>query len=90
MTLDHLSKRIKKMGTSYPWSTSSNAVLVGLVSYALVGCVALVFSLWCIRQLCAQITHNHCLQSHKGYIFPSTAQTSRVHGLPGYVLLTAA
>ena len=49
MTLDHLSKRIKKIGTSCLWNIPSNAVLVGLVSYALVGCVALVFSLWHIR-----------------------------------------
>ena len=43
--LDHLSNRIKQIGTSYLWSIPSNAVLAGLVSYALVGCVALVFSL---------------------------------------------
>ena len=31
LTLDHLDKRIKKMGTSYPWSIPSNAILAGLV-----------------------------------------------------------
>ena len=51
MTLDHLSKRIKKIGTSYLWSIPPNAVLRGLVSYALLGYVALVFSLWHIRWL---------------------------------------
>ena len=51
MTSDHSSKRIKKTGASYPWSIFSNAVLAGLVSHALVGCVALEFSLWHIRQL---------------------------------------
>ena len=49
VTLDHLGKRIKKIGTSYPWSISPNAVLADVVSYALVDCVTLVFSLWCIR-----------------------------------------
>ena len=49
--LDLLGKRIKKIGTSYPWSVPSNAVLADLASYALVGCVALVFSLWHIRWL---------------------------------------
>ena len=37
MTLDDLDKRMKKIGTSYSWNVPSNAVLVGLVSYALVG-----------------------------------------------------
>ena len=44
MTLDHLGKRIKKIGTSYLWSIPSNAVLAGLVLYAIVGCVALLVS----------------------------------------------
>ena len=51
MTLGHLSKRIKKIGTRYLWSPSPSAILAGLVSYALVGCMALVFSLWHIKQL---------------------------------------
>ena len=49
MTLNHLSKQIKKIGTSYLWSIPLNALLIGLESYTLVGCVALVFSLWYIR-----------------------------------------
>ena len=49
VTLDHLGKRIKKFGTSYLWSISHNAILIGLVSYALVGCVNLVFCLSYIR-----------------------------------------
>ena len=46
MTLDHLGKKIKNIRTSYPWSIPPNAILISLVSYALVYCVALVFSLW--------------------------------------------
>ena len=49
MTLYDLGRRIKMIGTSYTWSIPYNAVLAGLVSYALVGCVALVFSLRHIR-----------------------------------------
>ena len=40
-----LGKQIKKIGISYPWSLSPGAILIGLVSYALVGSVALLFSL---------------------------------------------
>ena len=49
MTLDHLGKGIEKIGTSYLWSVPPYAGLAGLVSYASMGCVALVFSLWHIR-----------------------------------------
>ena len=48
MALNHL---IKKIGTSLSMEHTPNAILIGLVSYALVGCVALVFSLWHIRGL---------------------------------------
>ena len=51
MTLNHLDKRIKKNLDQLSMEHTPNAVLIGLVSYALVGCVALVFCLWHIRQL---------------------------------------
>ena len=44
MTLDHLGKRIKKNRGQLPMEYT-NAVFARLVSYALVGCMALVFSL---------------------------------------------
>ena len=37
MTINHLGKRIKKIGTSYLWSIPSSAILIDLVLYALVG-----------------------------------------------------
>ena len=49
MTLNDLGKRIKKIRTSYLWSIPLYVILTGLVSYAMVGCTALVFSLWYIR-----------------------------------------
>ena len=62
MTLNYLGKTIKRIRTRYTQSLPPNAISVGLVLYALVGCVALVFSLWCIRGLhtCIQaITLKH-------------------------------
>ena len=53
MALNHLSKWTWKIGEIIPWSVSSKAVLAGLVMCALLGCAALIFSLWCIRQLCS-------------------------------------
>ena len=49
MTIDHLGKRIKKIGTGYSWSIPSNALFAGLESDALVGCLTSLFSLWHIR-----------------------------------------
>ena len=46
MTLNHLSKRIKEIGTDYLSSVLPNAVLTGFVPVALLGCVALKFPLW--------------------------------------------
>ena len=54
MTLGHLNKRIKKTRTRYPWFVSPNAILINLVSYAIM-CVPLVFSLWCIKGLYTHI-----------------------------------
>ena len=39
MTLNHLGKRIQKIGTSYLWSIPPNVILIGLVSYVLGGCI---------------------------------------------------
>ena len=98
MTLDHLGKRIKKIGTSYPWSIPQ--------------CYIGKFGIMCLSQLCglsillmayqtttytytsnyaeAQITYEHCSQSHEGYVLPSTVQASQVHAPTGNVLLTVA
>ena len=85
MTLDHLGKRIKKIGTCYPWSIPSKAILIGLVSYALVCSVALVFSLWHNRgpYTCIQaITWKHRLprdtvcRTRKNTYFPAQFKPS--------------
>ena len=55
MALNLLSKIISNIGTEYPWSVPPNAFLAGLVAHILLGCVALIFSLWHIRQLHSQI-----------------------------------
>ena len=56
MTLDPLSKHIKKISTDYLQRNSQNAGMTGLVLCALMGSVALIFSLWHIRHPC------HCVK----------------------------
>ena len=64
-----------------------NAILIGLVSYALVGCIALAFSLWHIRVPTHMYPNNYtevwiacgyCLQNQEGHILPSTVQVSQI------------
>ena len=75
VALNHLNKLIRKIGTDYSWSLFPNGVLAGLVECPLLGCVALIFSLWLIMQLhsCVKwfypnINHPHMLieQNQRG------------------------
>ena len=85
ITLYHLGKRIKKVGTSCLWSIPSNAALAGLFIICLRGLCGLSILLMAYQTTMhtypsnyteTQIAHKHCLQSHKEYILPSTVEAS--------------
>ena len=75
MALNHLSKKVRKIGSDCPWGVPPDAILAGLVACALLCCMALLFSLWHIRHICScvgmvlsNINHPHMLiqQNPKG------------------------
>ena len=72
-----LSNWIRKIGRDYPWSVPPNAVLLGLVTFALLCCMALTFSMWYIRWLQSHVkmvVSKHQTPTHASPVKPERSE----------------